>query len=104
MIIAIPAVTRYISESRKEAYVDTVKEIITTARIFNENCKSFTNSENGLTMKSTIEKLSQTDVSTNNTSEENPSTTYLRIDDYGNIRYIGSNPYVLGKSSRDIEE
>ena len=32
MIIAIPSVTRYINDSRKEAYVDTAKEIISGAR------------------------------------------------------------------------
>ena len=32
MIIAIPSVTRYISDSRKNAYVDTAKEIISGAR------------------------------------------------------------------------
>ena len=32
MIIAIPSVTRYISDSRKNAYVDTAKEIIGGAR------------------------------------------------------------------------
>ena len=32
MIIAIPSVTRYISDSRKNAYVDTAKEIIGSAR------------------------------------------------------------------------
>ena len=32
MIIAIPSVTRYISDSRKSAYVDTAKEIIGSAR------------------------------------------------------------------------
>ncbi len=32
MIIAIPSVTRYISDSRKSAYVDTAKEIIGGAR------------------------------------------------------------------------
>ena len=32
MIIAIPSVTRYISDSRKSAYVDTAKEIIGAAR------------------------------------------------------------------------
>lgn len=34
MIIAIPSVTKYISDSRKSAYVDTVKEIISGARNF----------------------------------------------------------------------
>ena len=32
MIIAIPSVTRYISDSRKNAYVDTAKEVIGSAR------------------------------------------------------------------------
>ena len=32
MIIAIPSVTKYISDSRKSAYVDTAKEIISGAR------------------------------------------------------------------------
>ncbi len=32
MIIAIPSVTRYISDSRKNAYIDTAKEIIAGAR------------------------------------------------------------------------
>ena len=32
MIIAIPSVTKYISDSRKNAYVDTAKEIIGSAR------------------------------------------------------------------------
>jgi prepilin-type N-terminal cleavage/methylation domain-containing protein len=37
MIIAIPSVTSYINDSRKEAYVDTAKEIISGARnIVNE--------------------------------------------------------------------
>ena len=34
MIIAIPSVTSYISDSRKEAYIDTAKEIISGARNF----------------------------------------------------------------------
>lgn len=34
MIIAIPSVTRYISDSRKSAYVDTAREIISGARNF----------------------------------------------------------------------
>ena len=32
MIIAIPSVTTYINDSRKSAYVDTAKEIISGAR------------------------------------------------------------------------
>ncbi len=32
MIIAIPSVTKYISDSRKSSYVDTAKEIISGAR------------------------------------------------------------------------
>ena len=32
MIIAIPSVTRYISDSRKNSYVDSAKEIIGSAR------------------------------------------------------------------------
>ena len=32
MIIAIPSVTKYISDSRKSSYVDTAKEIIAGAR------------------------------------------------------------------------
>ena len=32
MIIAIPAVTKYISDSRKTAYIDTAKEIASGAR------------------------------------------------------------------------
>ena len=37
MIIAIPSVTKYISDSRKNAYIDTAKEIISGARnIVNE--------------------------------------------------------------------
>lgn len=32
MIIAIPSVTKYISDSRKNAYVDTAKKIIAGAR------------------------------------------------------------------------
>ena len=32
MIIAIPSVTKYISDSRKSAYVDTAKEITSGAR------------------------------------------------------------------------
>ena len=32
MIIAIPSVTKYISDSRKSAYVDTAKQLISTAR------------------------------------------------------------------------
>ena len=34
MIIAIPSVTTYISNSRKSAYVNTAKEIISGARNF----------------------------------------------------------------------
>ena len=34
MIIAIPSVTKYISDSRKSAYIDTAKEIISGARNF----------------------------------------------------------------------
>ena len=34
MIIAIPSVTKYISDSRKNAYIDTAKEIISGARNF----------------------------------------------------------------------
>ena len=37
MIIAIPSVTKYISDSRKEAYVDTAKEIVSgTRNVVNE--------------------------------------------------------------------
>ena len=32
MIIAIPSVTKYISDSRKSSYVDSAKEIIGSAR------------------------------------------------------------------------
>ena len=32
MIIAIPSVTKYISDSRKEAYVDTAKQLAGAAR------------------------------------------------------------------------
>ena len=32
MIIAIPSVTKYISDSRKNAYIDTAKEIVSGAR------------------------------------------------------------------------
>ena len=32
MIIAIPSVTKYINDSRKSAYIDTAKQIISGAR------------------------------------------------------------------------